>query len=484
MKRRQILKGAGSAGLIGLAGCSGNSSDSDSGGDESGSGGSESSGGDTVAGTASSSKPFSGVTLDYWNIINVQSRSARTLSEEFVKEFEQDTGATVNVNWTGYSALTGSKWINEFENGNNPVLYDSAMYQSGKIVGGGHVKPLAEYKDRLNEEVLSNIEWTYDQLEQVWRPYEGSGPEHFFEIPYGLQPREPQAARVDHFEEAGLDIEDDFYNISGYDQLVDVATTLKQDGPADVGYSIFGAEFDCTDVQQIIWAVAEGGKDGLYLNEDATDTNFDNEVWKDTFRKYVELKTKHGLAPQNAAQLADEKSVPQLVAGNWSISSMDFQNHGEFMAQGEKLMKDGTIQYGTMWPGKADQKGFNYSFPSLGITRKPNGVDQAKWDRKEEAAIEFINRWYTKDFQMRQFRQFGNLPIRQDLWEELPRAEHRRVEVALELAKNSKYSVACHPQMGSIFSSIPAPHAQDAINGKISPEEACDRIASDVREVL
>jgi ABC-type glycerol-3-phosphate transport system substrate-binding protein len=347
------------------------------------------------------------------------------------------------------------------------------------------VKPLSEYIDRLSDETVEVIEWTFDILsDQVYRLYEGDNLENVYEIPYGLLPREPFVGRRDLFEEAGLSFEDDFHGLEDYNHLIEVAQTLQDESSASFGYPVYGSTYDSTDTQLVPWTVSRGGNDGLYLNEDGTDTNMDNDVWKQTVREYVEVHTEHELSPPNAAQLAWEDVVPMLISGELAIGSIDYLAQGNLEDQASELLETGALQYTTGWEGEAGVNGLLYSFPTIGIARKPEGVSEEEWRRKEDAALQFIDSWFTSDFQSGMLNNFGIFPVRQDVWDGLTRTESNFVQSGLDMIQQSEHSVAAHPGMAEFFSTIPAPHMQDALNGNITPEEACDNIAEEVRAQL
>jgi len=79
---------------------------------------------------------------------------------------------------------------------------------------------------------------------------------------------------------------------------------------------------------------------GFYLTEDLTAADVDNDIFRDTFNKILELRTVHGVAPQSAIMMeqgASGMSGPQmlqtgkiamLLDGSWimqELSSMNFR---------------------------------------------------------------------------------------------------------------------------------------------------------------
>lgn len=450
--------------------------DGGDGGDGGGDGGDDGGGGD--------GQDFGDVNFEYWNIINIQARPARSRSEQIIQDFENDTGATINTNFSSYTDLAGAQWINRFQEGNYPVLYDSIAYLSGHLVDGGWVLPLTEYQDRFeNEEILDQVEWvTSDASQDTYRGFEGNGLERVYELPFGMDTREPHVIRTDHYEEAGLDPEEEL-PADDLDHHVEIAQTLQENGPADVTLPVFGADHDWCDVQLVPWNVNNYGTDGLLLNEDWSDANFTNDAWMDTYERYVNMFLEHGFSGPDTPTGPDEDVVPEMVSGNWSQGWLDPFNHGEFMGQGEGLMLDGTIQYNQMFDGPESQ-GMNWSYVSLGVTRAPEDADEATWERRQDAAIAFMERWLESSFQVETFNDFGTLPVVQDVWEDLPDEEHGLADFLTSTAEQSEYSVGAHPQMSRIYSTLNAPHSQEVLQGNIDYQEGLEQMQEETRDVL
>jgi len=424
---------------------------------------------------------FEGLEINYWNQMNVQSRQARSVSEALANNFEQFTGATVNVNWSGYGDVIGATWRNQFSQGNYPVVYDSVTTWDGQFVEGGWVKPFDEYMDQFSDQLISSIEWIFPTLRNQYRGFEG---DDVWEVPFGFLLQLPFVVRMDHLDEAGLSR--DRLPPEDYDDLIDIATTLQEDGPGEFGHQIHGTKFDATDCRLPNMAVAEGGQQGLFLNEDWSDTRWDNDVWKKVVRQWVEIFTEHELSSPGTPNHDDEAMVQEISSGRTSMNSGDTQNHPDMLDTMPDLMEAGDVQWVPQWPGDHGG-GMGIIQPyGLGITVPPEGADSDEWNRKQQAGIELIKLFLTKDFQRNLFENFGLFPIRDDVWDDFPDSSgsHRLYETATTMAQNSDFAWAAHPQSVSVQYNVPAPHIQEALNGNKSPEQACDDIAADVREQL
>ncbi|MFP8890436.1 ABC transporter substrate-binding protein [Natrialbaceae archaeon A-CW2] len=475
LNRRNVLKTTG-FGLTTatLAGCIGGDSDDDHNGN-----------GDDVGGNGTNgddSEPeievdLTGVDFTYWNAINVQSRAARRASERLTNAFESQTGATIDVSWEGYGNVIGAAWPEAFQRGDYPVLYDSVSQFGGTFVQGDWIYPAEEYLDELPDEIVSNIDWLLDSMRHQYR---GLADDTLFEIPFGFSAEIPFIGRMDHFEQAGLNPDDDFPP-SNYDELIETASALQNDGPASYGFQIHGDPLDVSTSIVPCWTVARAGEDGLLLNQDMTDTNIDNDVWVETFQDYVDIFREHELSNPGTPAASDEEVVPQMIGEDVAMSQIDFLNQPTLMEQGGSLMDEGTIRWAPSWEGDAGERGIQLPF-TLGVTRPPEGVDEDEYAKKQQAAIEFIALMLSEEVQLRMFEDYGLLPVRQDVWELLPERNDRLFESMIAMAEGSSYAWSAHPQITGIMYSWSVPYFQEALQGNMTAQEACETAAAEIRD--
>lgn len=415
--------------------------------------------------------------LTYWNQMNVQSRQAKEISKQLISDFSSQTGANIGVSWSGYGDVIGAKWKTSFSQGNYPVMYDSVSTWDGQFVEGGWVEPFDNYRDEFSDELISAVEWIFPILREQ---YSGFG-DTIYELPFGFLIQAPFIANLSHFDEAGVDRSR--YPPTSYDDMIEVAKTVQENGPGQFGLQIHGTKFDATDVMLPTLAMAEGGKDGLMLNEDWSDTNWDNDIWKMAVRQWTEIFTKHKLSSPETPNHGDENSVQEIAGGMVSMTQMDYLNHPDFMDNIPDQMNNGDVQWGTSFGGKTGNLGYIQPFV-VGLTKPPSNGDASKWEEKQKAAIDFMKLWFDKDFQLSLFETFGLFPVRQDVWDQLPTAKHNLYRSAKEMAKGSNLAISAHPQSVSIQYNIPGPHLQEALQEKITPEEACDNIAQEIRDQI
>ncbi|WP_222914855.1 extracellular solute-binding protein [Natrinema sp. SYSU A 869] len=452
MQRRQFIAAAGVAGVAGSAGCLSDIVDRSNG--------------------ASSSN-------EYWEYFHSQSEVAAELMETTVETFQREQDTQLEMNWSNWNDINGGKWKNNIQNGNRPLLYDSTNSLTGQFIEPGWVKPVSEYRDRLDDEALENVEWALEMARSCYRGFD----EELYEIPVGLEVGAPFIARADHFEAAGLSIEDDFPP-EDYEHLVQLATQLQEDGPGEYGFQIYGEHGDVTDEALVTWTASKGGYDGMYLNEDWSDVNYDNEIWKEATRQYVDLYREHGLSSAKAATASNEGAAQMLIQGEVSMYQGSTKGFGQFMSRAEDMIRDGTIVFGPPWEGDAGNRG-DFFTQCAALMRKPDGVPEDVWQEREEMAIQWINKLLSADFQREVPKSLATLPVRRDVWPELEDDEvlsrSNYISTLETTVEGMEHGWSSHPEMNAIQYNIAGPRFQEAVRGKISPEEACDLTAEEIR---
>ena len=101
-----------------------------------------------------------GVTIEYWNMIGVQNKIVRQLSENIVKSFEKRTGAKVKVSWNGYGDIIGPKYRTNMIGGIKPTVFDACARWTGQL--RGFLRPMNDFIDNnLDYQTKSAIDWTF-----------------------------------------------------------------------------------------------------------------------------------------------------------------------------------------------------------------------------------------------------------------------------------------------------------------------------------
>lgn len=479
INRRRALRYIGGAGVAGLAGCSGNSgSQTTTSSDSAGQNG-------TAGGKSGSSKDFSDVTFEYWDTFNVASETARPAIQKVVDRFEKDTGATVKMNWSGYTQLSGTKWLNAFRRGKYPTLYLGEPPYTGRF--RKWIKPYREWKEWLNDDVVSNLEWLTPIMEQISGPLETTQ----WEAPVGLLTF-GFIARADHYDQAGMDINKRFPP-NNYDELVDQATTLQKKGPGKWGHEITGSKFDNQEYVNS-WTVPQSHEKGQYLKPDWSDVNWNNEIFIDVTSKMQDLVQKHQVSSPSSVNKDFEQVIPQLMSGQVSSSLGGFPTMSVMMNRYPDLMTSGKIRWGPTWKGESGERA-PVNLYTMGITKPPKNADPKKWERKQRAAAELVNRMLSKNFQRQQVRTIGNPPARQDVWKqardpndsfELVKGEnkHHYADSVYKVVNVAKSGWDYHDSFVSFYVHIPAAYITQMLKGQITPEQANKKIYDECQKLL
>lgn len=486
VNRRRFIEAAGIAGVVGLAGCGGGSggggeSGGGSGGGDSGGSGSggSGSGGGSGGGSSGSTggQSTGGATITYWSVLHQQSQVARLALENAISRFENQTNHTIEVNWSITQSIQDGTWLQNMNNRQAPILFDSQVSRNGQFIDAGFVQPFEEeVVPELSSEIVDGIEWSLDRMANL---YQGFDKDVAYEMMLGAAMQEPFVVRTDHMEEAGLDPDSDFPP-TNYDELIELATTLQQEGPGNHGFQVHGAPGDLMDEISPTWAMGYGGVDGLYVTQDWNDTNLDNEHWKRTLREQVEIFREHELSSPNANSTSDEAACQLLIDGQVSMSQVGMLNAAGLIAnRAPDLYESGTIRYGPSWEGPSGFRG-EYNVTSMSLARDPDMDDQT-YERKKAAAIEFMEFILDPDFQAKTFERFGIMPANQSVWEETRGPAHMLPDTAFTIAEGSEYGWQAHPEMSDIQYNIPGPIFQQAMTGDLTPEEACDQAAQQIR---
>jgi multiple sugar transport system substrate-binding protein len=463
VSRRNALKTlGGTAGIGMLAGCIGGDSSSGGGGEK--------------VGNKSSSKNANGVTIELWNTVNGQSEVAANYLTELQRKYEQQTGNTLKLVNDNVASVQKGNWLTRMNQGKVPTLFQCAGSRSGQFVENGFVTPWGTVIDQFNSKIINGTEWAHDTVRDM---YQGFEKPKMKTMMLGFVMQEPFIARADHFEKAGLDIEKD-YPPKNYDELIDLAKTLQKEGPGKYGFQVHGAPGDLMDEITPTWAHTYGGVDGMYINSDWTDVNYDKKPWKTSLSRQVEIYRELDLSSPNADSTSDEDACNLLIDGKASMSMVGMLNYGLLASRAPKMLKNGTLRFGSNWEGKSGFRG-EYNNTVIGLGSKPPGMADSTWEKKKQAGIKFMEFVMSVEVQKDIFKKFGLLPFNRKAWDKIPPKKNKIVDVATTLAKNSKYAWSAHPQMGDIQYNIPGPIFQRAMNGTLTPEEACNQAASRVR---
>ena len=484
--RRKVIRngiGLGSTGLvIGFAGCLGEDDDTSSSGGESTTTAS-SSGGESIEnsnnssnenGSSASGNDTNGNNnFKWWNYAGNQSPLAEEAVQSRKNSWESNSGTQVGLSIYGYSDITGSKWRSLFDQGRYPPVIDNFSIYNGPYINQGYIKPMDDWIDWFSDEVQSAIEWTKPILAQKNSGLEADA----YSLPWGVKSY-PFILRMDHWEEAGLS--PDEFPPTSYDDLVKKAGTLKENGPGEWSYQIVGSKFDAVDTDLPSWTIAEGGEDGLFINKGFDDVNIDNQVWVETFRKYINLYREYEYSSPASPTASDEDNLSRLLNGNASMQTQNIGSHPTILNRAPQLADEGDVKYGKLWgPGVL-------SFYSFSFTTPPDGTDPKKWSQKQKSAVKMIeNQWFSREKQQENIKKLGMMPIWKDTWDSTEAdGQTNLVDVESDHINSSSLGWRNHPELTNLLYTVMPPNMQEALKGNISADEALKNAAKEIRGEL
>ena len=469
LSRRQYVQAASSAGLlVGAAGCTGGTNGQDGSGTTT-----------TTTKSSSGGQKYSDVTFTWWDIWNAQSDAMRQFLEKEKAAFEKETGATINVNWSGYGSIADGTWLTNFNQGNYPTIASYGSELGGAFHKGGWTVDASRIQELLDEQTMSYLDWQMSGIKSSFRGYGGE----LLEFPVAMQMLSPLVVRTDHMKQAGLDPNKDFPPES-YEELVELAKTLEKDGPGNVGFQPLGGQYDAVNTYNVHWSVALTGAKGLILNDDYSDTLLDTDGWKKELARYVGTYTEENLGLPSTPSATDEDQVANLASGNVSMAYYESPNHPTMLSRAPKRLENGTIKYGPSFGGKSGQRTM-VAYKTFALMNAPEGEDTSGWKRKQEAALDFASR-FMKTEKQKVWPTNGMLPIRKDVYSELDEASgaHNFVSASKEAAETVENAFGNHPQLAHLMFNVIQPYIQQAFQKQITPEKAAEKAARDVRENL
>jgi len=476
INRRSFLTMASIGGGSLLAGCTGGSDSSNqsqggSGGD-SGSG-SGSNGSDNGSGSSGGSKPYSGVTIKFWDHLGSFSQEATNTIQRVTKEFESDTGATVKTTSDGPGAL-GSKWPQAMTGGDVPHLHTYNPAYSGSVptkFWKSFSELRQEYSGKITDKKLDSMSTAVEHMEFAARGMDDDLPH----APVLHVPRSPVLTRHDFFEQAGVA---DRMPPKSFDDLVDVAKTVQENSDAKAGYQIPG---DPGDYFGFVGphAVMAGGRDGAMLNEDASEHNLDDDSFLTAIQRIARLRDE-GLFVDNTAALSGDAILGNIGSGDYAMVTTEPKFQPTAMSRNQGLMEDGSLQWVPNWETESGQLA-NNQIMLINVT-PPQG-DSNKAQKRHEAAVDFLaNYWLSKDFHVDAASGTGFIPTREDTWEAAEKqvkleGKHHWFRTCTELLENTDTLGLGYGRPDEGLSVIPALGAggepiQKVILGEYSPKKA------------
>lgn len=405
-----------------------------------------------------------GVTIDYWNMIGVQNKLIRQISEDVVKSFEQRTGCKVNVTWNGYGDIIGPKYRTNFVGGIKPTVMDTSARWAGQL--HEFLLPLGDLiaKD-LDPEARAGLEWMLPLLRQQNRGFKDGDKINC--LPFNLVTQSPYLLNRDHLEKAGLKFEEHF-PLRDSDHYIEVCKVIQEKAGIAYPTEVYGKIWDFGDTQLPGWVRSVNTEDSDFLNADWTKSTGRSEAWLKGCQFYVDVFRKYGLSSPNSVQSADEEAVDQFIVGRKSIVHCDLLNRGTMLQRLPEQVKSGRIVWGPQFPltgGKSGSQGFTDSNAFYII--KQEGPDA---EVKTRAAWEFMKEWMRADNMLAQAAALG-LCARDDLWKQLHGTPDLFMDAAEKTLGDNPGIWAAHPRSVDFQYNLLAPHGQKMLQGSPVADE-------------
>jgi len=419
---------------------------------------------------------LSGVEIDYWNMIGVQNKIVRQISEDIVNAFQQKTGCKVNVTWNGYGDIIGPKYRTNFTGGIQPTVMDTSSRW---------VNQLREFLYPLNDYVNNDwdaasrdgVAWMVPLNEEENRGFPDK--DQLYGLAFNIVMQAPYLVRRDHFEQAGIDF-DSNYPIRDTDHFIELCKEIQAKAGVPYPTEVYGKIWDFGDTQLNGWIRSLSIEDSDFLNADWTKSNARSEAWSQGCQFYVDLFRKHQLSSPNSPQSTDEETVDQFILGRKSIVHCDILNRGTLLDRIPEQVADGTVMWGPHFPLTGGTSGSQcFIGPNSFYIVRQEGPDA---EIKQQAAWAFIKEWFLPENVIAVGKSSG-LPSRRDLWDQLKGEPDRWAEASIATIGDNPGMWTGHARSVDFQYNLLAPHGQKMLQGA-SVEEELNAYADEVDKSL
>jgi hypothetical protein len=153
------------------------------------------------------------------------------------------------------------------------------------------------------------------------------------------------------------------------------------------------------------------------------------------------------------------------------------------------MFEDGTLEWGTTWQGEHNF-GANCLIDGAAFSRKPEGKDQATWEKGSQAAKSLFNHLVRSEFMSKDFVQMGFSPAWTEDWNNMVENDYttaggwRSAVRPMIEESDVVYSYQAHPLHDEAQSNVLPNQIHMAYDGKKSTEQALEDAAAEVNAQL
>ncbi|MFB6087186.1 MAG: ABC transporter substrate-binding protein, partial [Haloarculaceae archaeon] len=421
---------------------------------------------------------LSGVTIDYWDVMNVQSATASERVSKFISDFQKRTGARVQLNKSGYAQMSGQKWVSAWRNNNYPVAFNCEDFYFGRIYPTGNIKPFDSYKADIDDKAIDGMSWAMDLKQSAYRFWDIPGESGIVNFPHATGIRNPLTVRKDLLEQAGFsldDIPDTGDAVKDWTGMMEMAKKVQKNSDAKWGFHGHATWPDYND-NMAPWMSAHLGQGSRYISEDGK-TPYPSDKWAPWVKRFRQMIHKYGVSGPGTANASDESVANMMYAGDVAMSNVETLNYPTFIRRAPDLLKNGNLKI-LPYPGGNSGKPGHVGFHDSGLNKKPPNADRQRWDRKLRVGKALLNDLLGTDFQTGYPDMVGWMPIRQNLWSETS-ATHGQASnfksANTTMLENATVTWPYHRFSNAIIFRTIAPYIQQALNQEISPQQAMSK---------
>lgn len=350
-------------------------------------------------------KRFDDVTVELWDWFGVNT-GQKGFVKDLVKEFENNTGATVKLT---FGSEARDSWPQQIRNGQGPQIHswtpgfglslESEYYYTADDM-------MKEHSDTFDGDTIGDLEWQFPGMQYLARGIPDIDIPHF---PIFNSPRSPILARHDAIQQAGLE---DEFPPEEFEEAIELSKQLQNNSDVEHGFQVPGSG---GDVLGFFWSQLPGTGEKettSLMNEDYTDVQMNNEAWTEVAQRFKRLIDEEVIAPDTASLGDSAVSAQIATTKRYGQVNPEPKHHKSVEESNPSVLKDGTLRWYPMWgQDKSNQTPWSYN-----ILPVEDGNNKEK--RRQEAAVHMLsNYWLSDGFHEVMAQRSGFIPSKKDTWD-------------------------------------------------------------------